>query len=549
MVTFAQVDLNDYNKHENKIFQISKLEKIQSRYIGLNGLYSRDRFLKEHGLYPQNEKKLVQPRFVVSCQFEDPTIGELPELLKNRMKVLNTDFYLETTRLYESKNEYNYIWDARVYQDESEIVVGAYSYKFNERPVAVIDEHGNFVSSLEGEFVQEFPLLKVPANQIVFDPFEWKLLKVSPSAGKQIQKTTREYLPVDVTGKYGELIHGIHFELEVEEERLILYGIISDKRYEIASSEINTMNVLKATKGYDPDIIEGCSQIGNGKVVTYVLNGDFSEEVKTNNGYLQIDKEIDSRKEDLVKNPSVRIDGDFTEWRNIQGVSDYEGDFVSYLYKNPDTDLLEVKVTNDDKYIYFYSRVAGAHGRTGERGRYYWYSYIDVDQNVNTGYPPTRGDNCYFGVHIGDDSEAQFEFVGNKFIKTFFGFTGIGAEKEALSGTLNLGASHYSKTGMAGIERDSYKVEYVNRKGSRSITHDNTEGTSEDIVIALSPDGSEVEVKALLSGFLKGTNGEDILYKGKRIDLSIGVEGSSDHYGSEDWGADSSPIIFDYHIK
>ncbi len=34
-----------------------------------------------------------------------------------------------------------------------------------------------------------------------------------------------------------------------------------------------------------------------------------------------------------------------------------------------------------------------------------------------------------------------------------------------------------------------------------------------------------------------------------KIDIAIGVEGSSDHNGSDDWGADSSPVIYGYTIK
>ena len=74
-------------------------------------------------------------------------------------------------------------------------------------------------------------------------------------------------------------------------------------------------------------------------------------------------------------------------------------------------------------------------------------------------------------------------------------------------------------------------------------------GTSEDIIIALSPDGTEVEVKAELAGFLKDISGTMLLYKGKIIHIAVGTEGSSDHYGTDTWGADSSPVIYGYEIK
>ena len=116
-------------------------------------------------------------------------------------------------------------------------------------------------------------------------------------------------------------------------------------------------------------------------------------------------------------------------------------------------------------------------------------------------------------------------------------------------GSLELGPSFYSATDKDGKKRDKYKTEYVNRKGTRFITHDYTEGTSEDIIVALSPDASQVEVKVELAGFLKDKSGNPLMQLGQKIDIAIGVEGSSDHYGSNNWGADSSPVIYGYELK
>jgi hypothetical protein len=300
---------------------------------------------------------------------------------------------------------------------------------------------------------------------------------------------------------------------------------------------------------------DGCTQPGDSGILTLTFEGQFAQIIKQKDGVLCLDSENpgESARNDVEdQHPDkneIEIDGSFGDWRNIKGIADAKGDFVSYLYPNPDTDILEFKVSNDENYLYFYSRVAGAHGRTGEKGRYYWYTYIDADSDPATGYPPTRDDNCYFGVPIGDDCEAQFEFVGNRFIKTFFGFTGIGAEEEVLEGRLKLGPSFYSPKDREGKPRDKYKVEYVNREGKRFITHDYTEGTSEDIVIALSPDASEIEMKVELAGFLTDHNGNLIMPPGNKIDIAVGAEAASDFYGSDSWGADSSPIIYGYELK
>jgi hypothetical protein len=548
----AQVNLDNYEKHESKIFSKNQITKLQSQYIGLDGLFSHNLFLRKNGLYPENRKIQSIPYFTVSYLKKDIIEKDGKYKSGKSSHLLNIDFNIKTITSYNSVNVAIPIWDGRVYEDESEIIIGGYSDKFNERPIGKIDDGGCFISALKGEHVKEFPLLEIPAEQIIFDPFEWKLLKIEPSNGEVIQRSTNRFLPLNIYGQHGEVLNNVHFKLEnnSKESTITLYGILGVKKIKIANCNLKKSTIVKSREGYQPELIEGCSQPENGEVVTFTFEGEYSKNIVLNESELYLNDKIKYEVgEHSVMTEKIKIDGDFRDWRNITGVSDFEGDYVSYLFKNPDTDLLEIKVTNDDKYLYLYSRVVGVHGRTGEKGRYYWYSYIDVDRDVNTGYPPTRGDNCYFGIPIGDDCEAQFEFIGNKFIKTFFGFTGVGAEKESLNGVLHLGPSHYSAKGMDGKKRDSYKVEYVNREGSRFTTHDYTPGTSEDIIVALSPDGSEVEVKVELVGFLKDKSGKWLVQQGQRIDIAIGVEGSSDFYGGSDWGADSSPVIYDYLIK
>ena len=56
------------------------------------------------------------------------------------------------------------------------------------------------------------------------------------------------------------------------------------------------------------------------------------------------------------------------------------------------------------------------------------------------------------------------------------------------------------------------------------MSHDYTEGTSEDIVIAPSPDGSEIEMKVELAGFLTDFNGNLVMPHGNKIDIAVGAE-------------------------
>ena len=536
---------------ESRIFQKNKIEVIQSMYLDKNGDKSHEVFLRKNGIYPNNKNIQSDPYFTVTVLQEDIKGKNGKIQIRNSAKLFNLDFHVGNTLSYKAYNEAIPIWDGRVYEEDNEIIVGGYSSKYNERPVGIIDEKGSFIPKMYNTDTSGFPLLQIPSDKIIFDPFKKRLIQLNPSSNKELTKNENLYLPVDLYGNTGELLNNIQFEISYQNENssLILYGILNGKKIEIASCDIQKSEVVQSKEAFRPELITGASQQGKGEMVSLTFKGNFSKNIDLIKGELYLNANVENVIAGSSKSDKITIDGDFQDWRNIEGVSDIQGDYVTYLYENPDTDLLEFKVTNDDKYIYFYTRVVGAHGRTGEKGRYYWYTYIDVDTNPLTGYPPTRDDNCYFGIPIGDDSEAQFEFIGNKFVKTFFGFTGIGAEEEVLSGKLELGPSYYSRKDSNGNKRESYKMEYVHRENSRFTTEDYTEGTSEDIIISLSPDGSEVEVRVEMVGFLKDINDNSLIQVGNKIDIAAGVEGSSDNYDSDDWGADSSPIIYGYLIK
>lgn len=547
---FAQTTKIYEDYPETKIFNKDKHAIVMSNYLDKDGLPSRDEFLIEHGLYPENKESEIIPYFSFSVSKKFIKNEEGKPSLDPNAKLFNLDFYVEKNTIYESKNRAEIVWDGRVYSEDNDLIVGGYSSKYNEQPVGKINEIGEFIKVLNGEKAKEFPILTLTNQQVVFDPFDWTLVKITPTEGRKVQKNQKEYLPIDLKLKNRSILNDVEyfFEQVAEKSELKLFASLSGVKIEIASCNLMNYSEVKSKEAFRPELIESCTQLGEEDVITLFFKAKFSNNIAIINSELYLDEKETTNEKEPASNV-VLVDGDFNEWRNIKGLSDYEGDYVSYLFKNPDSDLLEFKVTNDDKYLYLYSRVAGAHGRTGEKGRYYWYAYIDVDADPYTGYPPTRDDNCYFGIAIGDDSEAQFEFIDNKFVKTFFGFTGIGAEEEVLSGKLELGPSYYSATSKNGNKRDKYKVEYVNRQGSRFITHDYTKGTSEDIIIALSPDGSEVEMKVELNGFLQDLNGKKLLEQGSKIDIAIGAECSSNHYGADEWGADSSPVFYGYVIK
>jgi hypothetical protein len=149
---------------------------------------------------------------------------------------------------------------------------------------------------------------------------------------------------------------------------------------------------------------------------------------------------------------------------------------------------------------------------------------------------------------LGTDCEPQFEFIGGRLVKTFFGFAGSSTEQDVLNGRVAFGPSWYNRHDEQGRLRDGYKVEYTRRGGQTSITKDFGAGASDDITIAFSPDGSECEMRAALQGFLQDLSGAPIIAAGQRIDLAAGVEAAGLIRGHSRWGADSTAAIRGYSI-
>ncbi|MDZ4783138.1 MAG: hypothetical protein SGJ19_23070 [Planctomycetia bacterium] len=285
--------------------------------------------------------------------------------------------------------------------------------------------------------------------------------------------------------------------------------------------------------------------------VTFTFPGNFTPSANGDGEKLIVTAPAPRADQPKPASSKIKIDGNFDDWRNIVGIDDPRGDLVPYLEYVPDVDLLEFKVAHDDEHIYLYARVAGQVGRTHpDGGRGYFYAYMDVDQNAGTGFLPTRDDECYFGVNIGDDCEVQFEFVNNSFRKSFYGFCGLGGDQHVLNQTLTLGKSQYGRLDANGVERAHYKSEYTYREGAPQITEDLKLGTSDTIHLAVSLDGSEVEIASKFSGFLKDATGRPIVGPGQTIDLAAGMECDSKLFpGKTQWAADNTVPIRGYRMS
>ena len=219
------------------------------------------------------------------------------------------------------------IWDGRIYIEDNTLVVGGYSSKYNERPVGVINNMGLFIPQLLGEESEEFPILKVPESEILFDPFEWSLLRVKNGNGDISEQNVKQFLPLDLYNPHSNLIKDMNYELEymVSNSKLILYGIQGGKKIELASCNVQTSEIVKTQQGFRPGLIEGCKQGGKGEIITLTFQGEFSNTVSIRDTevFLNTDNAIHTET-NFEEKPGVNIDGDFQDWRNIKGVSDEE---------------------------------------------------------------------------------------------------------------------------------------------------------------------------------------------------------------------------------
>ncbi len=432
-----------------------------------------------------------------------------------------------------------------------------------EKRIGVIDEHGKFAPN---EFYlgshDQLPSWPRDAAQLLYDPAE-KALYCEVDVPGPVVTESLDFLPLQLLDNQGRRAEG-GFSIvyrpsagdgkaNVGSVALVLQN--GDAQIDVAQAsmprvisrgdlQLSSFDNAQGAYAHDADYRTEAGQ--HAPSVTITLRGAFSPSINSDGKELVYDGRLSPAEK--VSSAQIVIDGDFDDWRNVTGVDDVRGDLVSYLDYVPDVDLLECKVAHDEGHLYLYARVAGQVGRThADGGRSYFYAYLDVDRSAGTGFIPSRDDECYYGVDLGDDCEVQFEFVGNRFHKSFYGFCGLGGDGNVLKQEVALGASQYGRFDAQGVERANYKSEYVYRGGVTEITEDLKPGTSDSIHVAISPDGREVEVSSTFDGFLKDRDGKPTVSLGQAIDLAVGMESDSKVYpGKTRWGADSTPILRGY---
>ena len=500
----------------------------------------------------------------------DPASPTALAYAKPNARPIATDVCVSTIVEDHESPPRRYLREARIAGDNPRRV---YAFtKDREKVIGAIDDRGRFSPN---EFYKNnrelLPTWPTDATILAYDSAENALYYAVEVPGPLVSESL-DFLPLELSDAEGNTVAGhyaidyapsdnsgeaskaavVSLALQTQGKSIVLAKATLPSVFRRANVQLGSFDNNAGT--YFPEAAYRAGAIGNRDSepsVTVTFTGELAPSVKSDQESLILINAPQPADQPEAAVAKIAIDGNFDDWRNVAGVDDPRGDGVPYLEYIPDVDLLEFKVAHDDRHIYLYARVAGQVGRSHpDGGRSYFYAYMDVDQDSGTGFLPTRDDDCYFGVDIGDDCEVQFEFVNNTFRKAFYGFCGLGGDGNVLKGQVTIGKSQYGRFDDNGIERANYKSEYIYRDGITEITEDLKVGTSDAIRVAVSPDGREVEVVSAFTGFLKDPAGRPTVALGQTIDIAAGIECDSKAYlGKKHWAADSTIAIRGYRLS
>ncbi len=490
---------------------------------------------------------------------------------KPQARPIATDFHVRTLITDCESPKRRYFHEARITAENGGLSVFAFTRQREKRIGSISEDNRFSANDFYKDNTELLPSWPTDGTTLIYDDQKNALYHDVDVPGPLLRESL-DFLPLNLVDGNERLVEG-QFSIDLaqthEDADASVFAVVSlnlrqeQKQITLATATLPTVfqradikigSFDNATGTYVAESAYragGATTESNEISVTVSLPGKFSSSIQSDAASLVlVNTPAPTGKIPQLVRQNIVIDGKFDDWRNVEGVDDPRGDVVPYLEYVPDVDLLELKVSNDDQNIYLYARVVGKIGHSHPNGgRSYFYAYMDVDRNSETGFLPSRDDDCYYGVDIGDDCEVQFEFVNNTLRKTFYGFCGIGGNDNVLKQQLSIGKSQYGRFDANGVERANYKSEYIFRGGIAEITEDLKFGSSDTIHIAVSPDGSEVEVSSTFTGFLKNPNGQPIVQLGQSIDIAVGVECDSKAYpGKRAWGADSTPIIRGYRL-
>jgi hypothetical protein len=286
----------------------------------------------------------------------------------------------------------------------------------------------------------------------------------------------------------------------------------------------------------------------------------------------------------------INIDGTFADWNvvpsHVEFVNDENEDYHDAppppLSENPqypdhpDVDILEYKFTHDESNLYAYFRARGVIGRTqqqgqgnGAAGRYYVIVTIDVDNQDTTGYELRGGGYWIYPdwpFSGGYDMNMELEFYNGSWN------TGHYLSHDALTQTeedqdisaLTSGqwnGSYESGPYTPGIVQpaagnyDNYTQWVYHQNDTLTLVRDRGPVVAGIMSMALSPDGSEIEICAPFKGFLRNASGQPNMALGKTIDIAFSLEHSGELVARPgdpdypvDWASDTAAPIVGYFL-
>lgn len=239
---------------------------------------------------------------------------------------------------------------------------------------------------------------------------------------------------------------------------------------------------------------------------------------------------------------SIVIDGNFDDWANVpvavadsaDDVHDTDGysDGGKPSYREyTDVDILQVKFTNDAENLYGYMKATGEIGRTSsdtlghsKNGRYYFIFTIDVDDNDTTGYqlkdggyyPDSRGYDMNMEVEFYNGGFNTGHYINHEFTSQYQVDTQ--GMQDLADGIVRLAPGTY----------DYYTQWVTFEDSSYQLVSDRGPVYQGIITIALSEDGHEAEIMALMWGFLRTPEGRRIIDVAQTIVVSASLEGSGE---------------------
>jgi hypothetical protein len=269
----------------------------------------------------------------------------------------------------------------------------------------------------------------------------------------------------------------------------------------------------------------------------------------------------------------ITIDGRLDDWSRVPIYQDPAGDPHDVVHKgrddqpavvdHPDVDLLEFRVTHDDENLYLLWRAAGQVGRsqTGSQGppskaagRYYAIVAIDADQLEETGYWLHEGG--YHPSSGGYDLNAEVEFFDGTLNTVCYLNHGVRDAAELQQALLDQSAGAHRSgldgpypAGFVRLSPGTYKqyTEWVYHADNRiTFVRDAGPIVSGVAQAAVSEDGHSLEAAFPLKGFLINKQGQPVLARGSRINLSFSLEASGQLAPGGQWASDTAEPIRGY---